>query len=92
MATLHLVNRPAALGRSLDAAAPGDTVLCYEHGVLACIASMPPDTPAGVRIVALRHDVAAFGLDGRLTASVALADDAEFVALATRHSPIVSWR
>ena len=89
MATLHLVNRPAAFADCAVAAAPGDTILCYENGVLACLTSHTA-IPA-VAVVALRHDVDAMGIVDLLNDAVGVVDDAGFVDLVARHSPIVSW-
>jgi tRNA 2-thiouridine synthesizing protein B len=89
MATLHLVNRPSALVDCVAAAAAGDTILCYENAVLACVA--PPASAQPTRIVALRHDVEAAGIAERLQPGIRIVDDAEFVALVTQHLPIVSW-
>lgn len=89
MATLHLVNRPGAFAHCVAAASPGDTILCYENGVLACLAPHRP--AAAVAVVALRHDVDVMGIGGRLADAVVIVDDAGFVDLVARHSPVVSW-
>jgi sulfur relay protein TusB/DsrH len=94
MPTLHLVNRPHALERCLVAVRTGDRVLCYEHGVLACLGARWQRVAAaldGVEVVALRHDVEAHGLAGRLADEVGIVDDGAFVDLVAASSPVVSW-
>jgi sulfur relay protein TusB/DsrH len=42
-------------------------------------------------VVALRHDVDVMGIGSRLADAVGVVDDAGFVDLVVRHSPVVSW-
>ena len=88
MATLHLVNRARALAGCLELAAPEDAILLIEDGVYGAIAAAAPAR----QLYALAADVTARGLEKRLAHTVLLANDADFVALAVAHQPIVSWR
>lgn len=88
MATLHLVNRTAALGDCLEAAADEDAVLLLEDGVFAAVVALAPERP----LHALEADVRARGLANRLASQVSVVDDAGFVRLVEQHQPVVSWR
>lgn len=89
MATLHLVNKTAALADCLAVAAREDTVLLLEDGVYGAV---PPGPAAAARLLALDPDVRARGLLSRLAPGVGLISDAEFVALVEHHQPVVTWR
>lgn len=88
MSTLHLVNKRAALGACLQAAAENDAIILLEDGVFAAVSVLAPQRP----VYALEPDVLARGLGGRVAATVRLVDDAGFVALVERHQPVVTWR
>lgn len=88
MAALHLVNKARGLASCLEVAAPEDTILLLEDGVYAGISAAAPAR----LLCALAVDVKARGLGNRLGGNVSLVSDAEFVALAVDHEPIVSWR
>jgi tRNA 2-thiouridine synthesizing protein B len=88
MAILHIVNRRAGLESCLAIADASDAILLIEDGVYA--AGKPHPWPGAV--FALRPDVEARGLLGRLSAGVQLATDADFVELVVAHKPIVTWR
>ena len=95
MPTLHLVNKAAshdALSRCLSVASAGDEVLLIEDGVYCALsATLTRFVTGHVRMRALRVDVDARGLRGKLSDGVLLTEDAEFVELVVRHQPIVSW-
>jgi tRNA 2-thiouridine synthesizing protein B len=88
MAVLHLVNRPAALADCLRMAAEEDAILLLENGVYGGVDGIAPARP----VHALAVDVAARGLSDRLGPAVSVVDDAGFVALVERHTPVVTWR
>ena len=85
MATLHIVNRPAALASCLDVAATTDTVLLIEDGVYAATDVQPR------ALLAIDKDAHARGVASRLNDDTTLIDYERFVALAVEHKPIVTW-
>ena len=89
MPALHIVNRRSALDRCVEVAAPDDTIVLIEDGVYAAASS------SGRSIKFLEADARARGLGELLAEGSSAAssiDYHEFVALTTRHQPIVSWR
>ena len=86
MATLHIVNKFAALESCLEVAAESDTVLLIEDGVYAAVGADDE------RFIVLSEDVAARGLEDILSPEFSRTDYAGFVKLAVDHQPIVSWR
>jgi tRNA 2-thiouridine synthesizing protein B len=88
MAALHLVNKASALQACLRVADSEDAILLLEDGVYAAASGVAIERT----LHALEVDVAARGLQARLTGDVQLISDATFVALVERHQPIVTWR
>ena len=97
MTTLHIVNRAASsspvLQQCLNLASAGDAVLLIEDGVYTALPRVFSGValPKGVTVSALTTDVDARGLNGRLTAAVAIIDYDDFVMLTEQHNPVVSW-
>jgi tRNA 2-thiouridine synthesizing protein B len=88
MATLHLVNKAAALQSCLRVAAADDVILLLEDGVYAAVGEHAPERTTH----ALEVDVTARGLHGRLAPQIVVTSDAGFVALVEAHHPVVTWR
>ena len=88
MATLHLVNRVAALAACLEVAADHDAILLLEDGAYAATVASAPSRPLNV----LEPDARARGLTRRLASHVVVVTDADFVKLVERHQPVVTWR
>jgi tRNA 2-thiouridine synthesizing protein B len=88
MATLHLVNKVAALSACVAVAADDDAVLLLEDGVYAATAVLAPHRS----LHALEPDVRARGLTDRLATHVEVVSDAQFVTLVETHQPVVTWR
>jgi tRNA 2-thiouridine synthesizing protein B len=97
MSTLHLVNRPYpasdALASCLAHCQDGDTLLLIEDGVYSAAASQWANLEghAAITLTVLNSDVEARGLTERLAPAFARIDFDDFVALVTRHQPIVTW-
>lgn len=87
MATLHLVNKPAAWADCEPLLGPDDSALLIEDGVYAALQALP----AGVQLQALAPDVCARGLLERLPPSVRLASFDDFVRLVVGNDRVVSW-
>lgn len=87
MATLHLVNKPAAWADCAPLLGPEDSALLIEDGVYAALQA----PSAGVQLQALAPDVRARGLSGRLPPSVRLASFDDFVRLVVGNDRVVSW-
>lgn len=98
MSSLHTVNKPprsgSALAECLRAARPGDAVLLIEDGVYAAATgsdALPRIQADGLRLYALRADIAARGLERHLADGVELVDDAGFVGLCCEYRTVCSW-
>ncbi|HSH47002.1 MAG TPA: sulfurtransferase complex subunit TusB [Halomonas sp.] len=93
---LHILNRsPAVSGvyrQALDAMSPDDLLLLIEDAVLGGAPGLVDyfDEVAG-RVYALREDLEARGLAGRLDASIQVIDIDGFVDLTERSKQSVSW-
>jgi tRNA 2-thiouridine synthesizing protein B len=97
---LHTVNKSpferSALDDCLRYAQPGSTILLIEDGVYAAQRgtqhSARVEQAAGtVRILALRADVEARGLQDKLLACIGLVDYGGFVDLVIEHAPVMPW-
>lgn len=87
MATLHIVNKAAALASCVPLAAENDAMLLIEDGVYA--ARHHPHVPGPCYV--LDSDLAARGLSERVDARFEVISYAGFVDLVERHQPIVTW-
>lgn len=67
-----------------------DAVLLIEDGVYGALAPCVAIGKAG-KIYALRADIAARSLSGRVDERVIIIDDREFVELATEYDKVISW-
>ena len=95
---LHTVNRSFdasdALASCLRSAASGSSLLLIEDGVFAARAAAPALAEAarrGIRCFALREDVLARGLDGRIDRAVELVDYKGFVELCAECHAVQAW-
>lgn len=96
MATLHLIDKSPArsdgLAACLRVLAADDVLLLIEDGVYAAVAnSTAAATLAGHPCHALAADVAARGLQRRLTRDVRVIDESGFVDLAVHCDRVMSW-
>lgn len=93
MAALHLVNRSPTESRALEQClarcGAGDAVLLMEEAVYAVSGGLL--VPDGVALYVLQPDLEARGLTGALPDGIVPVDYRGFVALTTRHQPILSW-
>ncbi len=87
MATLHIVNKAAALEACLPLMADGDALLLIEDGVYA--ARRNPGVPGTFH--ALESDLQARGLVERVDASFQVVSYDGFLGLVEQHQPIVTW-
>lgn len=93
---LHILNRsPATSGvyrQALDAMEPDDLLLLIEDAVQGGVPGMISylDEASG-RVFALREDIEARGLGGRLDSSVQMVDIDGFVTLTEKATQSVSW-
>ena len=87
MATLHIVNKAAALEACLPLMADGDALLLIEDGVYA--ARRHPTAPGTFH--ALESDLKARGLVGRIDATFQVVSYDGFLSLVEQHQPIVTW-
>lgn len=85
MATLHVVNRESALAACLHAAAERDEILLIEDGIYAAVKPQPRP------MLAIDTDVQTRGVRQRLAGGISIVSYAEFVELAVKHNPIVTW-
>jgi len=97
---LHTVNKSpferSALDDCLRHAQPGSTILLIEDGVYAALqgtahSARVEQAAKGLRILALRADVEARGLQNKLLAGIALVDYDGFVDLVVENSPVMAW-
>ena len=87
MATLHIVNKAAALGDCLSLMTDGDALLLIEDGVYA--ARHSPQAPGTFH--ALDSDLGARGLLNRIDAAFHVLSYDGFVGLVEQYQPIVTW-
>lgn len=97
---LHTVNKSPfernALDDCLRRALPGSSILLIEDGVYAAMRGTQHSASVEraaktVRILALRPDVEARGLQDKLLTGIELVDYGGFVDLVAEHSPIMPW-
>ncbi len=97
---LHIVNKSPFQTGSLDSclrmAEPGSALLLIEDGVYAATLGSAAESRvrqacATLKVFALRPDMDARGVTGRLVDGVALVDYAGFVDLAVEHNTSQSW-
>lgn len=92
---LHLLAGagPEALADCLAHAAPGDTVLFVDAGVLQLLRAGPGALGGpGLELCFAQADLAAQGLDGLARqAQIAVVDDAGFCALLRAHDHCLTW-
>lgn len=90
--TLHIVSKSpfssTALSDCLAAFGDGDALLLIEDGAYA-LSGRLCETPAVGPVYCLEADARARGLS--IPAAITPVDDAGWVALCTKHNPIVSW-
>ncbi len=93
--TLHTLNRApsnaALLADCLRACSSGDTLLLIEDGVYCAQTEQPLSWPADITVCALAADVAARGLNNRLSSNIKQVDDTGFVQLCCEHARVISW-
>ncbi|MFY0677022.1 MAG: sulfurtransferase complex subunit TusB [Neptuniibacter sp.] len=93
---LHILNqapdKTSVIQDMLIALSPEDAIILIEDGVIAAL--QPPfngqsetDTP----VFALKADLLARGLTERLSKTITIIDDAEFVELCCKYSKTISW-
>ena len=87
MATLHIVNKAAALTDCLPLLTGNDALLLIEDGVYAARTRIGAPGPC----YALGDDLEARGLIGRIGAGVEVVSYDGFVDLVERHQPVVTW-
>ncbi|MHB8495587.1 MAG: sulfurtransferase complex subunit TusB [Casimicrobiaceae bacterium] len=97
---LHTVNKSpfghASLDTCLKHAKPGSAVLLIEDGVYAATKSTAAsqrlqDALATLSVYALKPDVDARGMQGRLMDGIKLVDYGGFVDLVVEHNVVQSW-
>ena len=81
---LHTVNKPAAWAECSDLIAEKDQVVMLENGVYLALSEISEG-------YAIRADIEARGLSGRLPDQVQLIDYGEFVRLCTQADKICAW-
>ena len=81
---LHTVNKPAAWAKCSGLIAENDQVVMLEDGVYLALSEISQG-------YAIRADVEARGLSGRLPDQVQLIDYGEFVRLCTQADKICAW-
>ena len=81
---LHTVNKPAAWAECSGLIAEKDQVVMLEDGVYLALSEISQG-------YAIRADVEARGLSGRLPDQVQLIDYGEFVRLCTHADKICAW-
>ena len=87
MATLHIVNKAAALDDCLALMTDDDALLLIEDGVYA--ARHSPQAPGTLH--ALDSDLQARGLVNRIDAAFHVVSHDGFVSLVEQYQPIVTW-
>ena len=97
---LHTVNKSpfthSTLGTCLKYAAPGCAILLVEDGVYAAardtaVSAQLMAALKTVPIYALKPDIEARGMQGRVLEGVKLVDYGGFVDLVAEHSTVQSW-
>jgi tRNA 2-thiouridine synthesizing protein B len=96
---LHIVNKSpserANLQSCLRHAQPGAAVLLIEDGVYGALkGTLVADelrSAKNLRIYALREDIDARGIGGKVVDGITLIDYGGFVDLVVEHSPIMAW-
>ncbi len=100
MAMLHTVNKSPFERNALDSclahAKPGSAVLLIEDGVYGALKGTTTSKKVAaamksVTIYALKPDLEARGVQGRVLDGIKLVDYGGFVDLASAHSPVQSW-
>ncbi len=74
------------------ALSPDDAIILIEDGVIAAL--QPPfngQSEMSLSVFALKADLLARGLTERLSNTVTIIDDAEFVELCCKYSKTISW-
>ena len=96
--TLHTVNKSpfgsSALSNCLRTVSQGDALLLIEDGVYGADSHQQDcwgPAPEGVQLFALKADVEARGLTGRVSDKVTLIDDGQFVDLVVDCDKSQSW-
>jgi tRNA 2-thiouridine synthesizing protein B len=82
---VHTINKVSALGLGSNLIAEGDQIVLLEDGVYLGLQSMP------FSVFAIRVDVDARGLSGRLTEQVEAIDYSHFVSLCAEADKVCSW-
>lgn len=82
---LHTINKTSALELCRNLIAEGDKVVLLEDGVYLGLQPLP------FLVFAIRQDVDARGLDGRLTEQTESIDYSDFVRLCTEADKVCSW-
>ena len=97
---LHTVNKSPfernALTSCLEHVTEGAAVLLIEDGVYGAMKGTHFSTQvekalATVQVYALRQDIEARGIQGKILDGVGLVDYGGFVDLVAEHSPIIAW-
>lgn len=97
---LHTVNKSPfernALASCLEHVTEGAAVLLIEDGVYGAMigsrfSSQIEKALAKVRIYALRQDIEARGIQGKIIDGVGLVDYGGFVDLVAERSPVIAW-
>ncbi len=74
------------------ALSPDDAIILIEDGVIAALQSpFNGQSEMSFSVFALKADLLARGLTERLSNTVTIVDDAEFVELCCKHSKTISW-
>ena len=95
--TLHILPRSPSHGASwqdcLATYQSADSLILIEDGVFGSAdgADRFDTLPTDLQVFALSVDCAARGVLERVSSCVELIDDAEFVALVTRHRRSITW-
>jgi len=82
---VHTINKVSALGLGSNLIAEGDQVVLLEDGVYLGLQSLP------FSVFAIRVDVDARGLSGRLTEQIESIDYSDFVSLCGKADKVCSW-
>ena len=86
MATLHLVNKPAAWEDCHPLLDAGDAVLLIEDGTYLALQAL-----SGATLYALESDIRARGLSQRIRSNIHPASFDDFVRLVERCERVVTW-
>ena len=82
---LHTINKVSALSLCSNLIAEGDQVVLLEDGVYIGLQPLP------FSAFAIRVDVDARGLSGRLTEQIESIDYSDFVSLCAKADKVCSW-